>query len=126
MNPFHDDVRYLNLGTWRKNGKLVPTPVWYAPADGVLYAFSAGDSGKVKRLRNGSQARVAVCDWRGTLLGEWHEAQAFLVSDPAERKKAFSALHRKYGWQMWVVDIGAWAARTIARRAVIRIEPGGG
>lgn len=123
MNPFLDDARYLSLGTWRQNGVMVPTPVWYAPRDGALHAFSAGNAGKVKRLRNSSRARVAVCDWRGTLLGEWQEANAFLVTDPGGRKTAFKALRKKYGWQMWAVDAGAWLARTMATRAVIRIEP---
>ena len=123
MNPFTDDLRYLSLGTWRKNGTRVPTPVWFAPDGGVLYAFSAGTAGKVKRLRNSPRACVAHCDWRGTLLGEWQSAQAFLVTDARERTRAFTALRRKYGWQMWIVDVGAWLAGTLASRAVIRIEP---
>lgn len=123
MNPFRDELRYLSLGTWRKNGEMLPTPVWFAPDGRALYAFSAGAAGKVKRLRNSPRACVAHCDWRGTLLGEWHPAQAFLVTDAHERKAAFSALRRKYGWQMWIVDAGAWLARTMASRAVIRIEP---
>jgi len=123
MSPFRDDARYLSLGTWRRIGVMVPTPVWYAPDNGALYAFSAGNAGKVKRLRNSSRAHVAVCDWRGTLLGEWEEAEAFLVTEPSQRKAAFRALRRKYGWQMWLVDAGAWLARTMATRAVIRIEP---
>ncbi len=123
MSPFRSDSRYVNLGTWRKNGVMVPTPVWYAPVGAALYAFSTGEAGKVKRLRNASRAQVAICDWRGTLLGEWYGANAFLVTDVAERAAAFGALRRKYGWQMWLVDAGAWAARTMATRAVIRIEP---
>lgn len=123
MNPFTENTRYLSLGTWRRNGLLVPTPVWFAPSGNALYAFSAGNSGKVKRLRNSSRACVALCDWRGTLLGEWHPAQAFLVSDAQERAAAFRAIRAKYGWQMQVVDLGAWIAGTLASRAVIRIEP---
>ena len=123
MNPFLDDARYLSLGTWRRSGVMVPTPVWYAPVGATLYAFSTGEAGKVKRLRNASRAQVAICDWRGTRLGEWQEAEAFLVVATSERKAAFRALRKKYGWQMWVVDAGAWLARTMATRAVIRIEP---
>lgn len=122
MSPFTENARYLSLGTWRRNGLLVPTPVWFAPSGAALYAFSAGNSGKVKRLRNSSRACVAHCDWRGTLLGEWHPAQAFLVSDAHERDVAFRAIRRKYGWQMLVVDLGARMAGTMASRAVIRIE----
>lgn len=118
-----DSARYLNLLTFRKSGAEVSTPVWFAPHRGVFYAFSAGDAGKVKRLRNSSRARIAPCDWRGELRGSWQEAKAFLVDDPAERKAAFRALRGKYGWQMWAVDAGALLARTLRSRAVIRIEP---
>lgn len=118
-----DSARYLNLLTFRKSGAEVSTPVWFAPHRGVFYAFSAGDAGKVKRLRNSSRARIAPCDWRGELRGSWQEAKAFLVDDPAERKAAFRALRCKYGWQMWAVDAGALLARTLRSRAVIRIEP---
>jgi PPOX class probable F420-dependent enzyme len=122
MEHFPDSTRYLCLGTFRKSGVLVPTPVWFAPHQGCLYAFSAGDAGKVKRLRNSSRVRVAPCDWRGGLAGAWTDATASLVTDAAERKAAFGALRSKYGWQMWVVDVSAWLGRKIDRRAVIRIE----
>ena len=123
MHETLDNARYLNLLTFRKNGAEVATPVWFAPHQGFFYAFSAGEAGKVKRLRNSPRARIAPCDWRGTLHAPWQEAMARLVDDPAERKAAFRALHCKYGWQMWVVDAGALIARTLQTRAVIRIEP---
>ena len=43
---------YINLATFRKSGKAVETPIWFAHAEGSYYAFSAGNAGKVKRLRN--------------------------------------------------------------------------
>ena len=52
--------RYMSLATFRKSGAQVATPVWFAPADGKLYVFTAGDSGKVKRLRGSSRARRAL------------------------------------------------------------------
>lgn len=118
-----EKARYLNLLTYRKSGAEIPTPVWFAPHRGFFYAFSAGEAGKVKRLRNSPRARIAPCDWRGTLRGEWQQAKAFLVEDAAERKAAFRALRCKYGWQMWTVDAGALIAGTLRSRAVIRIEP---
>jgi uncharacterized protein len=122
MEQFHDSTRYLCLGTFRKSGVLVPTPVWFALHGGCLYAFSAGEAGKVKRLRNSGRARVAPCDWRGGLAGAWTDATASLVTDRAERAAAFRALRHKYGWQMRALDVGAWLGRKIASRAVIRIE----
>ena len=63
--------KYLSLETYRKSGKAVPTPVWFVEHDGVLYASAPVHTGKVKRLRNSPQARVAPCDSRGQVKGEW-------------------------------------------------------
>ena len=64
-----DRHRYVSLATFRRNGTEVATPVWFADADGQLYVFTAGDSGKVKRLRRSSRARIAPCDARGGSAG---------------------------------------------------------
>jgi len=63
----------------------VRTPVWFAgeSEQGVpekLYVYSTGDSGKAKRIRNNPRVRVAPCDVRGKLLGEWIDAVATIVS----------------------------------------------
>ena len=96
------------------------TPVWAAEADGVFYIFSAGNAGKVKRLRNSARARLAVCDVRGRLLGDWHEAEAELIHDADEIAKALSALRRKYGVQMWLADLGARLSGRFDKRSYIR------
>ena len=97
-------------------------PIWFAALDGRLYVFSEGQAGKVKRLRNSSRARVAVCDLRGRLRGEWIEAVARVVDDPETIERAFAALRAKYGWQMWIPDLFSRLAGRIHRRAIIEIE----
>ena len=57
--------RYISLTTFRRDGRPVATPVWQAPHDGELFIVSEADAGKVKRLRNNTTVRVAVCDLRG-------------------------------------------------------------
>src|SRR5262245_66501281 len=89
-------ARYLNLATFRKTGAAVETPIWFAESQGRLYAFSAGNAGKVKRLRRSSQARVAVCDVRGRVSGPWIDARARVISDPALCERAYRALRAKY------------------------------
>ena len=54
-NPF-ERCAYLSFATRKRNGDFVPTPVWFAADNGVYYLFSAGDAGKVKRLRTFSDA----------------------------------------------------------------------
>src|SRR5262245_48403379 len=100
-----DRARYISLTTFRRNGKAVPTPPWFAGLDNKLYAFTDGRSAKVKRLRNSSRARVAPCDYRGDPRGEWTEALAKVVADDALESRAYEALRSKYGWQMRLLDL---------------------
>jgi len=115
-------ARYLNLATYRKSGVAVETPVWFAEHGGAYYVFSAGNAGKVKRLRNSSRARVAPCDMRGKVLGDWIDADAYLVDDAVEADAAYRELRRKYGVQMRVLDFFSRLGGKIDERQVIRIE----
>jgi PPOX class probable F420-dependent enzyme len=118
-----DDVRYFNLATFRKNGAMVQTPVWFAPGSqpGVYFVFSAGDAGKVKRLRRSDEARVAPCDVRGKLLGDWQPARGELLAEHAHTAQALAALRRHYGWQMWVTDLLSRLTGRFHKRAYIRV-----
>ena len=116
-----DRYRYLNLATYRASGAEVATPVWFAAVDGTLYVFTAGESGKVKRLRRSSRARVAPCDARGAPHGAWRNATARLVTDAGVIARAQAALREKYGWQKWLLDLGSRLTGRIRRRAWIAI-----
>ncbi len=117
-----DSARYFNLTTYRRDGRAVDTPVWFAGTGGTYYVFSAGDAGKVKRLRRSSQARVAACDVRGNLLGDWIPANAHLLSDPQAVSSALQALRGKYGVQMWIADLLSRLSGRFNRRAYIRVD----
>lgn len=117
-----DQHRYLSLVTFRGNGVEVATPVWFAAAANRLYVFTAGESGKVKRLRRSSRARVAPCDARGRVAGPWRDATARLVDDERSIRLARGALHAKYGWQLVLLDLGARFTGRLQRRAWIEIE----
>ena len=113
---------YVSLRTFRKSGVAVDTPVWSAHVDDNIYIFSAGEAGKVKRLRNSSQAEMAKCDARGKLLGDWVPAQAVLIDDPSEISKAQTAFQQKYGWQIRMADWGAKLTGRFNKRAYIRVN----
>ena len=98
--------KYVNLSTKKKDGSFVNTPVWFAQ-DGEkndFFIFSAGEAGKIKRIKNFSSVRVAICDVRGNLKGEWISAQAELVSEEESKIKAYKQLHKKYGLTIRVFD----------------------
>lgn len=113
---------YVSLVTFRRDGTEVATPVWSAHDNGEFFVFSAGDAGKVKRLRNSSRARLAVCDLRGRVLGDYHEATAELLEHPGDTRRALRLLRRKYGWQMTLADLGARLTGRFGRRAYIRLR----
>ena len=112
----------MSLATFRRSGAEVATPVWFAAAGGKLYVFTAGDSGKVKRLRHSSRARLAPSDARGRVQGAWRAATARLLTEPPVIERAHAALRTKYGWQMWLTDLFSRLAGRIRRRAWIEVE----
>jgi uncharacterized protein len=114
---------YISFATRKRSGDWVATPVWFAPDQGNYYVFSAGNAGKVKRLRNFSESRIAPCTMTGKLTGEWHDTHAYLLDDPAEQAIALKALRRKYGLQMLAADFFSRLSGKMGRRAYIRIEP---
>lgn len=120
--PTLQQAPYVSLATYRKTGATVATPIWAAPHEHVLYAFSAGQAGKVKRLRNSTRARLAVCDVRGKLLGPWQNVSASIITDPHEQETALTAMRSKYGWQMRLLDFGSRLSGKFSQRAYLRIE----
>lgn len=112
---------YISLETFKKDGNGVKTPVWAAPLDGKLVVMSAGDAFKVKRLRRDSHARVAACDMRGNVRGDWREGTGRVIDDAAHVTRAHAALRQKYGWQMAMGDFFARIAGRINKRAYLEI-----
>ena len=119
-----DREAYISLATYRRDGRAVQTPVWFARRGERLYVFTENDAGKVKRLRNGPRARVAACNVGGRLRGDWIEARGRVVDDAKTERDAYAALHSKYGWQMKMVDFWSRLAGRIDSRAIVEIEPG--
>ena len=95
--------KYLNLETFKRDSTGVKTPVWFAadPSasldsnDAKLYVYTIGVSGKVKRIRNNPRVRIAPCDMRGKVLGEWVEARAEIVAGE-EDARGTQLLKKKY------------------------------
>jgi|TARA_Y100000310_G_scaffold345264_1_gene463211 hypothetical protein len=121
-----NSARYMNLATFRRSGRAVNTPVWFAADEGAYYVFSASKAGKIKRLRNSPAARIAPCDARGGLLGEWLNSRAYIVDSIEEERKAYRLLMEKYGWQMRITNLFSWLAGKINQRSVIVIRPAEG
>ena len=119
-----DKEKYVNLSTQKKDGSLVNTPVWFAQ-DGEkkhFYIFSAGEAGKVKRIRNFSSVKVAICDFKGNLRGEWISAQAELIDEEDFKMRAYRQLQKKYGLTIKVFDFFSKLFGKYKQRQVIRFK----
>lgn len=120
--------KYLNLETFRKSGEGVRTPIWFAadPSADVdsqaakLYIYTVDNTGKVKRIRNNSRVKVAPCDVRGNLLGEWTDARAEIVAGE-EAAHGMRLLNKKY-WPLKQI-MGFFARFSRTDRIVIAISP---
>jgi PPOX class probable F420-dependent enzyme len=110
LNAF-DGKRYLNLETYRKTGRGVRTPVWFAAAPAEaggpkLYVYSTADSGKAKRIRRTGVVRIAPCDARGRVTGSWIAAHATIVGRE-EFDRGMRLLNRKYRPWKQILDLFA-------------------
>ncbi|HEY6642049.1 PPOX class F420-dependent oxidoreductase [Povalibacter sp.] len=113
---------YVSLATYRRNGAEVRTPVWIARGDDRYYVFSAGDAGKVKRIRVTPRVRLAACDLRGNVKSAWIDGEARLITEPTGIAAALQALRRKYGLQMRLTDFFAKLSGRFQKRAYIEIS----
>lgn len=95
--------KYLNLETFKRSGDGVKTPVWFAAEpsasldsnDAKLYIYTIGVSGKVKRIRNNGRVRIAPCNMRGDMRGDWVDARAEIVTS-TEAEHGTALLNKKY------------------------------
>src|SRR5262245_26524260 len=117
-----DTASYISFGSFKKDGSQVNTPVWVAPLDGKLVIFTLRETYKVKRVQRNPKVRVAKCDVRGNLLGEWFDGTCRVVDDRAHEKRAYDALREKYGLTMKLGDIMSTLTGRIKRRVILEIE----
>jgi uncharacterized protein len=87
--------KYISLGTFRKNGAKIATPVWFGEDGDKLFVMTTSDTGKAKRIRNNTQVTVAPCTMRGKVIGPEVAALARILP-PEEHAHARQTINRKY------------------------------
>ena len=120
--------KYLSLETFKKNGEGVKTPVWFAAepsaslgsSGGKLYVYTIGVFGKVKRVRNNPRVKIAPCDMRGKVLGEWVQARAEIVTGE-DAAHGTRLLNKKYF--PWKQLLGFFSSFSRRERIVFAIRP---
>jgi len=110
---------YIRLETAKRNGQVVPTPVWFVVDDGTLFVRSYANSGKVKRMRNNPHVRVTPSDAVGKPQGVTIDGTAIRANGDIEIKIS-QLLYRKYGLMKMSFDL--WGAIKQLDWAVFAIE----
>lgn len=105
---------YLSLTTFRRDGTPVTTPVWVVSDDGArLLVHTDATSGKVKRLRNNPNVRVAGCSSSGAVHGPLFEGEAALLDDVSLVEHL---INRKYALMARVLGLVNGLQRVVRRR----------
>jgi uncharacterized protein len=110
---------YIRLETVKRNGQLVPTPVWFVVDEGRLFVRSYANSGKVKRMCNNPHVRVTPSDAVGKSRGVTIDGTAVRANVDMEIKIS-QQLYRKYGLMKMSFDL--WGAIKQLDWAVFAIE----
>lgn len=106
---------YLSLTTFRRDGRGVSTPVWFALDGDQILVWSGASEGKVKRIRNNSRVMIALCDFRGKVKGPAVEASAILL--PSEDgARVHRLLNRKYWYVKPLYETFLRVLRLVTRR----------
>ncbi len=87
--------RYISLATFRKTGVPVYTPVWFAEDGDKLLFMTSGKMGKIKRIRNNPQVKIAPCTMRGKITGPEFTATARILP-PEDAVRVRRAINAKY------------------------------
>ena len=120
--------KYISLGTLKKDGSIVRTPVWYVSTDQAsvgseivgseIVVTTEDNSGKVKRIRNFHDVEIAECDMRGRIKGKATSASAQIV-DPASDNGLLALFHKKYGLMFRIMSL---RGRKSGQRVFIHIR----
>ena len=95
--------RYIKLETLKRNGEGLATPVWFT-VDGRISVVTRNQTGKVKRLRNNPNVRVAPCGMTGQLKGQWYNGKASMANSE-ELHNALRLRSKKYGFRVRLAGI---------------------
>jgi hypothetical protein len=121
MDPALTKARYINLVTFRRDGRAVATPVWCVMVNGKLCFYSNGNSGKIKRIRATRRVKVAPSNGLGKPIGPWSEGTGRLLDDPAA-ERVYAAIAAKYSWSYALIDLLARLAGRRGQRVAVELD----
>ena len=96
QHQMYSSHKVISLETYRKNNEPVKTPVWFVIKNDLIYVVTRDQTGKVKRLRNNQQVKIATCNFKGKIKGQWISGTAKILTED-ETKDAVKWREKKYG-----------------------------
>ena len=102
-SPF-DNSSYISLETYRKNKQGVKTPVWFIQKNNTIYVVTREKTGKVKRVKNNNEVKIAPCNYKGTLTGKWVSGRAHIV-ESIEKEEVLRSRNKRYGFKAKIANL---------------------
>lgn len=99
--------KYLNLETYRTDGRAVQTPVWFVIDGDIIYITTPSTTGKIKRLNHSKNVRIVPSDRKGKPKGNWITATAYFANE-FESKQTIQLRKKKYGLMAKLVNISVY------------------
>jgi uncharacterized protein len=103
LTPFQN-LKYINLETYRKNGEAVRTPVWFVIENEIIYVTTISGTGKVKRLNHNKNVRIVPSNFKGEPKGKWIDGTSYFATE-SESEQVIKLRKKKYGLLVKLVSI---------------------
>ena len=114
------DLKYLSLETYKRDNTPIQTPVWFVIDNDQLYITTKETTGKVKRLRNNQNARIAVCSMKGDIKSDWIDVGVEKISEESNVEKIVKLRKKKYGFSARLINMfTSQKGKTVAYSIVV-------
>ena len=115
------DQKYLSLETYKRDSTPIQTPVWFVTENDQLYITTKETTGKVKRLRNNQNARIAVCSMKGDIKSDWVDVGLEKIPEESNVEKIVKLRKKKYGFSARLISMfTSQKGKTVAYSIVAR------
>ena len=115
------DQKYLSLETYKRDNTPIQTPVWFVTYKEQFYITTKETTGKVKRLRNNQNARIAVCSMKGDIKSNWVDVGLEKISEESDVEKIVKLRKKKYGFSARLISMfTSQKGKTVAYSIAVR------
>ena len=115
------DQKFLSLETYKRDSTPIQTPVWFVTENDQLYITTKETTGKVKRLRNNQNARIAVCSMKGDIKSDWIDVGLEKIPEESDVEKIVKLRKKKYGFSARLISMfTSQKGKTVAYSIVAR------